>query len=391
MYMRDARHLPHLLLLGLLAASASCEDVGENCDCGEGTWWPSWPVPPETTPCKEPNCAEYRTPKTQGQPPAPPTDGSGVLAEDIVFVIRKIRLGDTMPDGTAHPEAWKEYGFDLDGFTASPPFPMHCKPQEGGKRKGIAVDGKGGIDNSFGKNVIGLALGGLLKNPTDAASSSIEAGSGTVSLRIQKSDTSGLVAKLGPVLARKDSQGNPIAPGLRWDTGDYAWSPLLAQETSLEGYLAGDVLVLRGDTVPLAFPGKEPQAAATKEPQAAATVVVERFLPLRLRGMTLSVTLNAERTKGISGQIGGVIETEAYIEDLKKIAGTLSSSFCDGGSAFDGIAQQLRQASDIMADGSQDPMKTCNAISFGLGFEMVAARLGEPALPPAAQDPCKMQ
>ena len=60
-------------------------------------------------------------------------------------------------------------------------------------------------------------------------------------------------------------------------------------------------------------------------------------------------------------------------------------------SAFDGIAQQISQASDILKDGTNVPGKPCDGISIGLGF--VGKKIANPtkiaaddaAVPP---DPC---
>jgi hypothetical protein len=41
----------------------------------------------------------------------------------------------------------------------------------------------------------------------------------------------------------------------------------------------------------------------------------------------------------------------------------------------------IGQASDILQDGTQDPTKTCDGITIGLGFEADAVLLG-PAVPP---------
>ncbi|HEY2365979.1 MAG TPA: hypothetical protein VGH87_06315, partial [Polyangiaceae bacterium] len=74
---------------------------------------------------------------------------------------------------------------------------------------------------------------------------------------------------------------------------------------------------------------------------------------------------------------------------LKSVAGRISQSLC--GSAFDGIAQQITQASDIKKDGSNAPGATCDGISIGLGF--VGKKIANPtkvavddgSVPP---DPC---
>ncbi len=89
------------------------------------------------------------------------------------------------------------------------------------------------------------------------------------------------------------------------------------------------------------------------------------------------------------GTIAGVIDTEQFISELAKVAGSFDTSLCSG-STFDSIAQQIRQASDIMSDGTNgDPSKTCDAISIGLGFNGHGVTLGDvaaPVTPPP--DPC---
>ncbi len=70
------------------------------------------------------------------------------------------------------------------------------------------------------------------------------------------------------------------------------------------------------------------------------------------------------------------------------MVGNFDPALCSG-STFDSLTDQMRQASDIMADGSQDPNATCNAISIGIGLDMSAAKLGSiapPVTPPV--DPC---
>ena len=47
------------------------------------------------------------------------------------------------------------------------------------------------------------------------------------------------------------------------------------------------------------------------------------------------------------------------------------------GSAVEGILNQIRQSSDILMDGSQDPSKTCDGISLGIGFSGKQIKLGD--------------
>ncbi len=90
-----------------------------------------------------------------------------------------------------------------------------------------------------------------------------------------------------------------------------------------------------------------------------------------------------------NGTIAGVINTEELITGLKSVAGRISASLC--GSAFDGIADQIRQASDIMANGSNAAGSPCDGISIGLGF--VGKKIANPTKvassdASAPPDPC---
>ena len=68
---------------------------------------------------------------------------------------------------------------------------------------------------------------------------------------------------------------------------------------------------------------------------------------------------------------------------MKKIIGGVAPVFCN---TFD---QQIRQASDILKDGTQDPSKVCNGISIGLGFKVREVQFGNVApFTPPGPNPC---
>ena len=64
------------------------------------------------------------------------------------------------------------------------------------------------------------------------------------------------------------------------------------------------------------------------------------------------------------------------------MAGSFDPSLCTGPTIMS-IVDQITQASDIMADGSQDPTQTCNGISIGIGFNASLVQLGPVVAPPA--------
>jgi hypothetical protein len=73
------------------------------------------------------------------------------------------------------------------------------------------------------------------------------------------------------------------------------------------------------------------------------------------------------QTSGAGGVAGGVMPTAGVIAVMQAAAACISSSLC-GASAFQSIATQFQQASDILSDGSNAPGSACDAISFGLKF-----------------------
>jgi hypothetical protein len=81
---------------------------------------------------------------------------------------------------------------------------------------------------------------------------------------------------------------------------------------------------------------------------------------------------------GSGGVVGGVMPTASLIAAWQAAAGCISSSLCSG-SAFQSIAGQLQQASDIGADGTDNQGTTCDGISFGLRFTGSTPLSGLPA------------
>jgi hypothetical protein len=98
--------------------------------------------------------------------------------------------------------------------------------------------------------------------------------------------------------------------------------------------------------------------------------------------------LDPTHTKVTGGIIAGVLTTSDFEAQLTQVAGMFDPSLCTG-PTIDSILAQIAQASDILHDGTQDPSKTCDGISIGLGFDAAADQLGPSvAPPPPPPDPC---
>ena len=107
-------------------------------------------------------------------------------------------------------------------------------------------------------------------------------------------------------------------------------------------------------------------------------------IPLRHARVTMTVVAGSYA----SGTISGIAATEELVAELEKVAGRIGTQLC-GGSTLDTMRQTIRQASDILVDGTQDPTKDCNGVSFGIGFsaKQVTASGVAPA-PAAGPDLC---
>ena len=119
--------------------------------------------------------------------------------------------------------------------------------------------------------------------------------------------------------------------------------------------------------------------------------LIEDFQPVQLDEAFASKTRFGGRIAHgmlIAGYLSGVLATKELEDAIAKMAQALSPDLCSG-STIESIKQSIRQASDIMKDGTQDPAKECDGVSIGIGFEAVRVTLGSVA-PKASPspDPC---
>jgi hypothetical protein len=319
--------------------------------------------------------------------PGPMQAGDG---DGTVLAIPKLYLGDTDRMGNPSSTAWKIYGYDLDGLISTKTSTDLCKPAAGAKPGAVYEDGDNGIDNSFGKIILPIVTS-LSMDASTQINQSLDEGAFTIMLDIEKLGTGDnynpLTTKLYGGAKFVDAMGMDALP--KWDGTDM-W-PVVPE--LLNG---GDV------NNPIV---QFPNSYVTKDPKSGARTWVSGGkatikLNLSVAGFTLGLDINSAlisaeipsgNKKATNGTIAGIINTEQLISELAKIAGSFDKNLCPPSSTFDSIAQEIRQASDILSDGSQDPEKTCDGISIGLGFDSDQVQLGKVADPAMAQpDPCMM-
>lgn len=305
------------------------------------------------------------------------TTGSNITPCDDTFVLAvdHLYLGDTNPDGTFNSSGWKQFGFNLDLKDSTSSSTDLCQPSSGGSKSSAYPDGDAGIDNSFGRNLLPIFLG-LAPDMSDQVSSSISEGGWSVLLRIDGA-LPGVDAD--PVLAWA-YQAAPLGSLPSW-AGDDCWPVASGSLVDPANIGSASAFFPEGVITDGAFFGRTTGRLG---------------LTLSFGGMALVLPIDraivafdfeAGSGAALNGRIGGVMDTELFVAEMKKMVGAFDEGLCTG-STFDSLANQLRQASDILKDGSQDPGKTCDAISIGLGFTAKRAKLGAAVTEAPPVDPC---
>lgn len=307
---------------------------------------------------------------------APTTDTT-----ERTFALNQLFLGESDRAGGTSGEAWKKYGYNLDGQVTtaanpqSPDLANVCKKQAAA---GVSVhqDGEEGTDNAFGKSIIPL-LTPFTSNPSKSITDSLKEGDFTILLTVKG-------------LTDVPEQTNTGLSGTLRVGGQFSEAdpPALPTFTT-----ADDWPYVADPIVPL--PGAYINKGVFVNGRGGATV----NLAIGISGQSLSLTIKKAiitfkhnpATKEITeGVIAGVLDTEQFITGIGSVAGRFSSQLCEG-STVEGVKEKIRAASDMMADGSQNPAATCDGISVGIGF--TGKQVGNPTKvaptsePPA--DPCK--
>jgi hypothetical protein len=316
------------------------------------------------------------TPGTAQPPPPDPNAPPAAGNVPTTIAIRQIFLGETDWNGNSDPLAWKVYGYDVDGLVSTKDSAFHCMPKPGIPKSKIQTDGNGGIDNSFGSNLMPI-IQNLNANPSASASDQYDSGQVGQLFHLVNLTPGG--TNQNSINARS-YQGASIPPP--------SWAGSDVWPVTYESVVGGDVAQPK-----LAFPssylvsGTWVSGAPTLGPLEIPLNFSGFPLPLRIRHVVVTAQLlpNGAVAQGI---ISGVLDTAELINDFKKVAGSFDPGLCDG-PTFDSIAKQLEAASDIMKDGTQNPSQECDAISIGIGFEGNLVQLGSVAAPvPPIVDPC---
>ena len=310
------------------------------------------------------------------QPPAPGGGSVGTGTTPTVLAIRRVFLGETNTSGQPDPNAWANYGFNLDGLLSTKTGSNHCTLQPNTPPANKA-DGTAGTDNSFGKNVVAI-LKTLVPSPSDDTSLAIEQGGATVLLKLDNLDNAPNQTNINAAVYKGAAlQGSPA-----WNGSDVR----AVLPDSVNGGNVNDPRV----KLPNSYVSNGTWVGAS------AGLVELRIaiggFPITLAIVKAVITMVVSAGGGAAnGIISGLVRTEQLVTEFEKAAGYLTAGqLCPGNPTLEGAAIAIRQTSDIMSDGSNgDPAKHCDAISVAIGFEASPVQLGGVATPsPPPPDPC---
>jgi hypothetical protein len=310
-------------------------------------------------------------------PPPPAPTGASMTTHTTPhnYALHQLFLGDT--DRSANPSmtAWESFGYNLDGKVTSASSTDVCTLVAGSSKQ-VQVDGNGGIDNSFGSQIMPI-IGTLDSTASQTLNSDINTGSFTIMTYVVGFDdsagnTTTATGLTGVLLAGAKYSADGGVPA--WDTTtNWPVLPdmgLISGCTSAGGCPAGTdpiknaVIQFNG-----AFQTKGTFVSGAPNPLTLSLSIGGQELSLNIASAVISFDPMAPGSV-TNGTIAGVLDTTQLIAGLMNVAGHISTSLCSG-SAFQSIAMQIEQTSDILLNGttvSNSAGTTCNAISIGLGF-----------------------
>lgn len=308
-------------------------------------------------------------------PPERPADAPAGDGDGATLGVSALFLGDTDRNGAVSPSAWQTFGYDIDGvatvdvdgdgkITGADLEGRNCAPVQSEANAKNLEDGPGGVDNSFGRNIVSF-ISSILEDPSTTATDAIAEGSFTIALEM---DTLGAGANYDPI---------PTSLYAAVDRGeDGVW---LKVPELLDGNGESKIKFPNAYVVDNTWVSGEPQTITLN------LSIAGVDLSLNINQAVIAVKLDGGRTAGSEGIIAGVLETEALVTEIGEVASVLAGDstegLCPGDTLFESVMQTIRNASDIMKNGTQNPGATCDGISIAIGFDAEIVELGGVAEP----------
>jgi hypothetical protein len=302
-------------------------------------------------------------------PPPAPTGPKTTSKTPQNFAIHQLFLGDTDPNGTADPNAWQNFGYNIDGLITTAASTNVCSLVNGGGSLGTAVqtDGNGGIDNSFGPNIFENVIGMVDSSASTTVNGDLVAGDFTLMFNVTGLDST-------------STQTSTALSAAAFAGGKFPGTPTFT--TADNWPVLGGSLLTSTSPIVSALQFSDSYVVGGKWVSGAPTDI---SLSLAIGGFTIDLPIqNAVITfdhsmphHAANGNISGIIPTKTLVDAITKLAGRIEPGLCSS-TAIAGILAEITDSSDILTTGPtfNKPGVTCDGISIGLGF--IADEIGQP-------------
>jgi MYXO-CTERM domain-containing protein len=328
-------------------------------------------------------------------PPPPPTatTPAGTAAQN--FALHHVHLGDE-PGTCADGLSWCQYGYNLDGKDTTSTSTNVCTLYAGASTLS-QVDGPGGVDNSFGANVINGLIAAVISNPSQTESSSLTSGAFTFMFDVTGltpgagQSSTGLQGMLfgGVAFAQGPNSGSALPTFTTaddWPVDPSYVTSAISSCTTLVPPVTSSVTLSGAYVAGGVFVSGEPLDVTLKVQLEGFTLV----LPLRHAMITFNhpgaLDAGTADTHVSGGIIAGVVDAQELVSSIDALTGYFG--ICSG-STFTEVNDAILGAADIMDDGSNQPGVPCNGISVGIGFD--ADEIAQPQVagaPLVVYNPC---
>lgn len=299
-------------------------------------------------------------------------------SSDTVFAVDRLYFGDADWNDAAGPNAWQNFGLDADLVTSTGTATGVCTPVSGANVANVHTDGPSGLDNNFGKLVLPVFLQSI-PNLSAQANGALINGDFTILIRMgglgAAADQSGIPgavysgAYLPDVPKFDGTDCWPVQPESLTDTADIESAKCKFPASKLTGN----------------------QWDSVDKGEFNLTLQIFNFQgQITIHKARIVMDLDANHAGTQRGIISGVLDTEEFVTAIDRLMSEFDPANCSGSTPLvTNINKAIRQSSDIMKDGTQNPAATCDGITIGLGFKAVKVEFGSIGMPlTPTPDPC---
>jgi hypothetical protein len=286
-------------------------------------------------------------------PPTMPTGPKTTSTTPQNFAINNLFLGDTNFMGVPSSTAWASFGYNIDGLITTAASTNVCTLVAGASANPVQVDGPGGVDNSFGENIVTL-IGSLISSMT--VDSDIDEGKFTLMFDITGLD--GTATQTSTALSAQAFAGGTTTSTPDFTSGTFNW-PILGGP----GLLKNSTPPFQSDiqfTDSYVVNGTWVSGAPSTINLDITFDGITLTLPIAQAVITFEHTMPNHAANGI---VSGVLPITSFVAAINAVAA--EKMYC---SVVGDFLPELEQDADILSDGSNHTGVTCDAISIGLGF-----------------------